>query len=112
MEQRSESPAQGKVEMAEEVQDTPAIAKLRALLGKELRITIYDGRIFLGNFACTDKGLNLVLTNVYEFSLKFKTDHLVENGRFVGMLMFPWRHIKSIEIHMQDAPGSESDEYM
>lgn len=110
MEQRSESPAQGKSE-SEELQDTPALARLKALLGKELRITIHDGRIFLGNFACTDKGLNIVLTNVYEFPVHFKTDHLVETGRFVGMLMFPWRHIKSVEVHMQDAPATDSDEY-
>lgn len=113
MDTRPESPAQGKAETKDHDnnQDTPAIATLRALLGKELRIAITDGRIFLGNFACTDKDLNIVLTSVYEFPLGFQNDHLVENGRFVGMIMFPWRHIVKIEVHMGDPEGENSDEY-
>ncbi|CAG7852374.1 SubName: Full=Uncharacterized protein {ECO:0000313/EMBL:CCA68607.1} [Serendipita indica DSM 11827] len=111
MESRPESPPQGKREHRKQ-QDSPAIAKLRALLGKELRVTIGDGRIFLGNFACTDKELNIVMTQVYEFPVGFQDDHLVENGRFVGMLMFPWRHITAIEVHIQSlGEDAESDEY-
>ncbi|KAG8824710.1 hypothetical protein FRC19_001233 [Serendipita sp. 401] len=109
MEQRPESPAQGKTEIKMEERDTPTISRLRALLGKELRIVIRDGRVFLGQFACTDKELNLVLTQVYELPVDFQNDHLVENGRFVGMLMFPWAHIVSVELHA--APNSDSDEY-
>ncbi|KIM32582.1 hypothetical protein M408DRAFT_32162, partial [Serendipita vermifera MAFF 305830] len=73
------------------------VARLRAILGKELRITIKDGRIFIGTFACTDRDLNIVLTSVYEFPVGYQNDHLVEGGRFVGMLMFPWRHVVKAE---------------
>lgn len=113
METRPESPAQGKTETIQNdsEQDTPSVAQLRALLGKELRITIKDGRIFIGNFACTDKALNVILTSVYEFPVGWQEDHLVENGRFVGMIMFPWRHIVKIEVHMGEPRGHNNDEY-
>jgi len=115
MSHRPESPAQGKVNsgVEEGTLDTPAVAKARDLLGKELRITITDGRIFIGNFACTDKDLNVVLTGTYEFPVGYRNDHLVENGRFVGMLMFPWRHVVRVEVHIGN--GSQvydSDDYM
>lgn len=116
MEPRPESPAQGKIvsnpHNNEERNDTPGVARLRALLGKELRITITDNRIFIGTFACTDRDLNIVLTSVYEFPVGYQTDHLVENGRFVGMLMFPWRHVVKAELHLGNgAPIYDSDDY-
>ncbi|KAG8835771.1 hypothetical protein FRC17_001165 [Serendipita sp. 399] len=111
MEQRPESPAQGKVDKQQEERDTPAIARLRALLGKELRIAIRDGRVFLGQFVCVDKELNIVLNQVYEFPLGFLDDHLVKNGRFVGMLMFPWAHIVSVGLEMEAPSHTDSDEY-
>jgi len=114
MAHRPESPAQGKTssKTEEEIPDTPAVAKVRALLGKELRITIGDGRVFIGTFACTDRDLNLVLTSVYEFPVGYQNDHLVESGRFVGMLMFPWRHIVRVEVHIGgEAQAYDSDDY-
>jgi small nuclear ribonucleoprotein (snRNP)-like protein len=114
MSHRPESPAQGKISSGgeEETPETPAVAKARALLGKELRITITDGRIFIGNFACTDKDLNVVLTSSYEFPVGYQNDHLVENGRFVGMLMFPWRHVVRVEVHIGNGSSTyNSDEY-
>ena len=49
--------------------DTPAVNALRSLLRQTLRITILDGRIFLGTFAGTDKLLNVLLVSTDEFVL-------------------------------------------
>jgi len=48
---------------------TPAIAKLQSLLRQFIRISIFDGRIFIGTFAGTDKLLNIILTNAEEYRL-------------------------------------------
>ncbi|PVF95760.1 hypothetical protein CPB86DRAFT_776078 [Serendipita vermifera] len=112
MEHRPESPAHGKPNITYHEIPTPAIVKLQSLLGNELRLTTHDGRIFIGNFACTDKELNVVLTNVYEFPIDFQKDHLVESGRFVGMLMFPWKHIRMLERHLGQLSFNDSSEIL
>jgi len=48
---------------------TPAIVKLQSLLRQFIRISIFDGRIFIGTFTGTDKLLNIILTNAEEYRL-------------------------------------------
>ncbi|KAJ7259625.1 hypothetical protein C8J57DRAFT_1270784, partial [Mycena rebaudengoi] len=43
--------------------------RLSDLLTQMLRITITDGRIFIGSFAGTDQPLNVLLLNADEFRL-------------------------------------------
>ena len=48
---------------------TPTIVRLQSLLCQFIRISISDGRIFIGTFAGTDKLLNIILTNAEEYRL-------------------------------------------
>lgn len=69
------------------------LAYLKSTLRMTYRITIKDGRIFLGMFACTDKEKNIVLTNAEEFRIEN-----LSKGRYVGLIMIPWRWITKAEV--------------
>ncbi|KAG5335032.1 hypothetical protein C0989_002425 [Termitomyces sp. Mn162] len=75
-------------------QSHPAITRLKHLLRQLLRVTISDGRIFLGTFAGTDQPLNLLLINTEEFRLGIDED---PNGRYVGQVVIPWRLVVKVE---------------
>ena len=89
--------------------DTPAVGSLRSLLRQTLRITILDGRIFLGTFAGTDKLLNVLLVNTDEFVLPHASRAYANpDGRFVGLVQIPWRIVVKVEAHRphRDRAGS------
>ncbi|KZT35456.1 hypothetical protein SISSUDRAFT_975197, partial [Sistotremastrum suecicum HHB10207 ss-3] len=69
--------------------------QLKSLLGLPLRICIADSRVFLGTFASTDREKNIVLTNTEEY--RIENDLSISRGRFVGMVMVPWKYIVKIE---------------
>ncbi|KAI0726006.1 hypothetical protein C8Q72DRAFT_546367 [Fomitopsis betulina] len=75
----------------------PSLHRLKALLRFPLRVTIDDGRIFLGTFVGTDKQLNILLVSTEEF--RIGPDALDGNpdGRFVGQVMIPWRLVRRVE---------------
>ena len=104
---------------------SPALEKLTCLLRQTLRITITDGRLFLGTFAGTDRLLNILLINTDEFRLppppnseSCSTDdgdsgftpsisyNPNPNGRFVGLVLIPWRLVVKAEVH---TPYKEGD---
>jgi small nuclear ribonucleoprotein (snRNP)-like protein len=83
---------------------TPALDKLRSLLRQTMRITITDGRVFLGTFAGTDRLLNVLLINTDEFRLPSASSagsrHAYNpnpNGRYVGLVLIPWRLVVRVE---------------
>ena len=76
--------------------DTPAVARLKGLLNHTLRVTIRDGRVFLGSFAGTDALLNILLVNTDEFRFA-PPQHANPGGRFVGLVLVPWRLVLSVE---------------
>ncbi|KAI0069975.1 hypothetical protein K474DRAFT_1670548 [Panus rudis PR-1116 ss-1] len=85
----------------------PATSYLQKLFRQTIRITITDGRIFLGTFAGTDKHLNLLLVNTDEF--RFTPPHYANpNGRFVGLVMIPRRLIVKIEARQGVLDDSDS----
>ncbi|KAG6825457.1 hypothetical protein H0H92_003646, partial [Tricholoma furcatifolium] len=75
-------------------QSHPALTRLQALLRQVLRVTVTDGRIFLGTFAGTDQPLNLLLVNAEEYRLGPEEN---PDGRYVGQIVIPWRLIVSVE---------------
>lgn len=77
----------------------PAVARLKGLLSRTLRICASDERIFIGTFVCVDKQGNVILTNTEEFRLGGS----LTQGRHVGMIMVPWRMVLKVEA--QDAKG-------
>ncbi|KAF5356132.1 hypothetical protein D9756_004288 [Leucocoprinus leucothites] len=77
------------------VPQTPAITKLQSLLRQFVRITTSDGRIFIGTFTGTDKLLNIILTNAEEYRVQGSDE--LPDGRYVSLVMIPWRHITGVE---------------
>ncbi|KZV89063.1 hypothetical protein EXIGLDRAFT_596954, partial [Exidia glandulosa HHB12029] len=79
---------------------TPAVSLLRSYISKLMRVAIADGRVFLGMFACIDKDRNLVLVNTEEFRIGVapRQGQMGEGGRYVGMVMIPWKHVVSAEV--------------
>lgn len=75
---------------------------LKSLLRRPLRVTIADGRIFVGTFVGTDKALNLLLVNTDEFRLGPAEN---PHGRYVGQVMIPWPRIVRVEAQ---TPGSSA----
>jgi len=82
--------------------ETQAVRLLRSYLTRLARVVIKDGRVFIGMFACIDKGRNIVLINTDEFRMGSAPDTVGATGRFIGMTMIPWRHITSVEIENED----------
>ncbi|KAJ3802338.1 hypothetical protein GGU11DRAFT_752932 [Lentinula aff. detonsa] len=81
-----------------------AITELRQLLNSTIRITVADGRIFLGSFIGTDQPMNILLTDTQEFRLESPTtgdnreDNELCSGRFVGQVLIPWKIVRKIEV--------------
>jgi small nuclear ribonucleoprotein (snRNP)-like protein len=73
-----------------------AVDRLSELLTQTLRITITDGRIFIGSFAGTDQPLNVLLLNADEFRLGPDEN---PDGRYVGQVLIPWRLVVKAEVH-------------
>lgn len=76
---------------------------LQSFLRQLLRITIVDGRVFLGTFAGTDKPLNIILINAEEYCI-FQNPGLQrakfnEDGRYVGQVLLPWKMIVKVEVY-------------
>ena len=74
------------------VADTPAIAAVRALLDKHLRVLLTDGRVLVGRFQCFDKQRNVLLTETREYR-KQSDGCLSESCRSLGIVLVPRRWI-------------------
>jgi len=82
-----------------------ALPRLRALLQQILRITITDGRVFIGTFAGTDKPLNIILINAEEYRIGPGQN---PDGRYVGQVMFPWKVVVKVEAHVREKADKKS----
>jgi len=88
-------------------QQPASIVALRRLLKQVLRVTVLDGRIFLGTFVGTDKPLNILLANAEEYRIGPSEN---PNGRYVGQVMIPWRLVVAAEApHAEPSPAQDSD---
>ena len=74
-----------------------SLSAVYCLLNDTLRVTVTDGRIFLGTFVGTDRELNILLLNTDEFRLGPNEN---PNGRFVGQVMIPWRLVNKVEARL------------
>ncbi|KAG6840173.1 hypothetical protein C0991_008403 [Blastosporella zonata] len=77
----------------------PALARLEAILRQVMRVTVSDGRIFLGTFAGTDQPLNLLLVNAEEFRLGAEEN---PDGRYVGQIVIPWKLVVKVEAERKE----------
>ncbi|KAI2602249.1 Sm-like ribonucleoprotein [Hypoxylon sp. NC1633] len=100
---------------AEETADkTEAVAFLKSLLNKNLRISTTDGRLFIGTFKCTDTHSNVVLSLTYEYrqpsqqklaeaaasstALGKGTVTADMTSRYLGLIVVPGHHIVKMEV--------------
>lgn len=67
---------------------------LQKLLGCTWQIGIQDGRIFVGTLVCTDREKNIILSNADEYRQG------QQGGRFVGMILIPWKHVTKAEVDL------------
>ncbi|KAG9102559.1 hypothetical protein FRC06_001793 [Ceratobasidium sp. 370] len=86
------------------------VRDLQWLLAKTLRITIQDGRSFVGTFACIDREKNIVLSSTEEYPALPRSD---DGPRFIGLIMVPWRWVVRVELEVtrESLPPSFGDEY-
>ncbi|KZV62626.1 hypothetical protein PENSPDRAFT_591136 [Peniophora sp. CONT] len=77
------------------LENPQAVEALQSLLRENLRVSISDGRVFIGTFVGTDKAMNILLVNTDEFRLGPNEN---PDGRFVGQVLVPWKFIRKIEM--------------
>jgi N-alpha-acetyltransferase 38, NatC auxiliary subunit len=82
--------------------DPPSVNEINSLLRQTLRITITDGRVFLGTFVGTDQPLNIILVNTEEFRLGYPE---TPGGRYVGQVMIPWKLVIRAEVKRNPNDG-------
>lgn len=73
---------------------------IQSWLDKSLKITMTDSRILVGDFLCTDRTGNIILGLTYEY-----VDEESE-GRYLGSVMVPGKHIVKMEVDMTPATGT------
>ncbi|TFK71237.1 hypothetical protein BDN72DRAFT_838012, partial [Pluteus cervinus] len=92
-----------------------AVRAITSLLRVLLRVTITDGRVFLGTFAGTDQPMNILLLNTEEYQMSFPSSGSTlseselellasekearSDGRYVGQILIPWRMVVKVEAH-------------
>lgn len=66
-----------------------ATTELKQYLDGALRVTLSDGRMLIGRFACFDKQRNVLLNEAREF----RTTSCEGRPRSLGIVLVPWRWI-------------------
>ncbi|RZC41769.1 N-alpha-acetyltransferase 38, NatC auxiliary subunit [Asbolus verrucosus] len=82
--------------------------KLRSWLNKSLRIQMFDGRVLVGVFLCTDRDANVILGSCTEYLPAENTgDGTAEEPRMLGLVMVPGKHIQSVSIDQNQYNSSD-----
>ena len=93
--------------------NSTALDSIQSFLQQVLRITTVDSRIFMGVFAGTDKPLNIILINAEEYrisQISGQKVEVVEDGRYVGQVLLPWKMIVKVEVHESDDVPKKGDD--
>ena len=80
---------------------------LENLLGTKLQIKISDGRIMRGDFMCTDRDQNIILTVSQEFK---PNDVNFEDPKMIGLIMVPGESIIYIKKRSNEPANINSNE--
>ncbi|KAI1105710.1 Sm-like ribonucleoprotein [Jackrogersella minutella] len=100
--------------MENNVEKEEGAAFLKSLLNRHLRIYTTDGRLFIGQFRCTDTHSNVVLSLTYEYRQPSQ-QKLIEaaaaaagsekgtvaadmTSRYLGLIVVPGEHIAKMEV--------------
>ncbi|KAJ3023938.1 hypothetical protein HKX48_009146 [Thoreauomyces humboldtii] len=97
-----------------------SLQRLQSFLNERMRVTISDGRVFIGYFMCIDSARNLILSSSEEFKdggfvekvdggrntlpdeLNLVHQSFSEERRFVGLIMIPGQHLVKAEVAAED----------
>ncbi|KAJ9130869.1 hypothetical protein NKR23_g11987 [Pleurostoma richardsiae] len=87
---------------------------LASLLNKYLRVRTTDGRMFWGQFKCTDPDRNIILAHTYEYREPSPRERAKQaenaaavgsasvamelSSRYLGLVVVPGEHIVKIEL--------------
>eukprot|EP00793_Prasinoderma_coloniale_P003177 PRCOL_00005812-RA len=82
----------------------PAVARVRALLGRRCRATLADGRALEGALHCADKQGNIILTDTVETRSAPEGSNAAETTqtRTLGMVLIPDKHRVGFEVEATD----------
>jgi small nuclear ribonucleoprotein (snRNP)-like protein len=86
-----------------------AVVHLQSQLRQTLRISVSDGRVFVGTFAGTDQLLNIILINTEEYR---SGQGESPNGRYVGQVMVPWKLIWRVEAKILPTKDTGNGAYL
>ncbi|KAI0198374.1 hypothetical protein F4808DRAFT_260780 [Astrocystis sublimbata] len=106
----------GRTTMSEAATPTKpeAVTYIRSLINKSIRVHATDGRVFIGQFKCTDTDRNVVLALTYEYRQPSQ-QRLAEaaaaaettgaatvkadmTSRYLGLVVIPGEHIVKMEV--------------
>ncbi|KAI9712136.1 MAG: hypothetical protein M1812_006974 [Candelaria pacifica] len=99
--------------------NSAAVSYLESLIGKQLRITTTDTRMFVGTMKCTDHERNIILALTHEYrhppaasvaavattSSSMGNIKLDMTSRFLGLVVVPGQYITRIEV--EEYPAQE-----
>jgi len=71
--------------------------KVKNYLGKQIRITINDGRIIIGRFYCLDYQCNIIVDQATEDIIPTSTN-ISTPLRHLGMVIIPHQHLVKCEL--------------
>ncbi|XP_044255804.1 N-alpha-acetyltransferase 38, NatC auxiliary subunit [Tribolium madens] len=87
---------------------SPGAVKLRSWLNKSLRIQMFDGRVLVGVFLCTDRDANVILGSCTEYlPAENNSDSTIEEPRMLGLVMVPGKHIQTVSINQNQQNTGE-----
>ncbi|KAI9145256.1 hypothetical protein BKA69DRAFT_1163720 [Paraphysoderma sedebokerense] len=79
---------------------SPNFQKLESYLNKKARLTVTDGRKFIGRFMCIDKHKNIILSHAEELKDC--------STRYVNLVMIPGKHLVKAEFEEEMDDGDDS----
>jgi small nuclear ribonucleoprotein (snRNP)-like protein len=87
-----------------DAESAEAVKTIQAtFIGKTVRITATDRRIFEGRFVCVDSKMNVVLQGTYQYTPQ--SQELVTK-QWTGMVMIPGKHVVSVAVLQQNTPAA------
>ena len=73
-----------------EEREHPAIARVRCMMGREIRVKVVDGRVFVGRFECYDKQGNILMEDAMSTTLDDPEG--TEPHAYRGMIIIQKQH--------------------
>ena len=85
--------------------ESTATASVTAMMGKQLRAHLTDGRVVEGYFDCVDKHRNVILDRAVEW----KSADGPGKKRFIGYVLVPGVHLVKAEVQEEPAAANAGE---